>query len=44
MERLAKNNGLDINENERLFKTPHTSEIIFLIMKGLMEVVKRNSK
>jgi hypothetical protein len=35
LERLSKNNGLTIKENERLFSTIHTSEIIFLIMKGL---------
>jgi hypothetical protein len=35
LDRLSKNNGLSIEENERLFSTVHTSEIIFLIMKGL---------
>lgn len=35
LERLSQNNGLTIEENERLFNSIHTSEIIFLIMKGL---------
>lgn len=35
LDRLSKNNGLTIDENERLFDTIHSAEIIFLIMKGL---------
>ncbi|MER3374575.1 MAG: hypothetical protein RIM83_08050 [Allomuricauda sp.] len=35
IERLSKNNGLTVDENKRLFQTTHSSEIIFLIMKGL---------
>jgi len=35
MEKLAQNNGLTVEENVRLFETPHISEIIFLIFKGL---------
>ncbi|MEP2058207.1 MAG: hypothetical protein ABJJ05_10405 [Maribacter litoralis] len=35
LERLSKNNGLTVDENKRLFQTIHSSEIIFLIMKGL---------
>lgn len=37
LDRLSRNNGLTIEENERLFTTIHTSEIIFLIMKGLQK-------
>lgn len=40
LERLSRNNGLTIEENERLFSTVHTSEIIFLIMKGLVNKLK----
>jgi len=36
LEKLSKNNGLSIDDNKRLFDTVHTSEIVFLIMKGLM--------
>jgi hypothetical protein len=41
LERLSKNNGLSIEENERLFNTVHTSEIIFLIMKGLHKTLSK---
>ena len=41
LARLSKNNGLSIEENERLFKTVHTSEIIFLIMKGLHKTLSK---
>jgi len=41
LERLSKNNGLTIEENERLFSTVHTSEIIFLIMKGLYNTLSK---
>lgn len=41
LERLSKNNGLSIEENERLFSTVHTSEIIFLIMKGLHKTLSK---
>lgn len=41
LERLSKNNGLSIAENERLFNTVHTSEIIFLIMKGLHKTLSK---
>ncbi len=34
-EGLSKNNGLTVEENERLFHTPHLSEILFYIFKGL---------
>jgi len=42
LEKLSKNNGLTIKENERLFHSIHTSEIIFLLMKGLADKFKRN--
>jgi len=35
LERFSRNNGLTVEENKRLFTTIHSSEIIFLIMKGL---------
>lgn len=41
LARLSKNNGLSIEENERLFCTVHTSEIIFLIMKGLHKTLSK---
>jgi len=41
LARLSKNNGLSIEENERLFSTVHTSEIIFLIMKGLHKTLSK---
>lgn len=41
LERLSKNNGLTIEENERLFSTVHSSEIIFLIMKGLHKTLSK---
>jgi len=41
LERLSKNNGLTIEEKERLFSTVHTSEIIFLIMKGLYNTLSK---
>ena len=41
LDRLSKNNGLTIEENERLFSTVHTSEIIFLIMKGLQNKLSK---
>jgi hypothetical protein len=33
------NNGLDKDENERLFHTPHIPEIIYLVLKGLRNLV-----
>jgi hypothetical protein len=38
LERLAANNGLSKEENLRLFTTPHLSEIIYLIFKGLNKI------
>lgn len=41
LDRISKNNGLSIEENEKLFSTVHTSEIIFLIMKGLHNTLSK---
>lgn len=38
LERLAAINGLSKEENIRLFTTPHLSEIIYLIFKGLNNI------
>lgn len=35
MDRLSENNGLTIDENIRLFHTPHLSEIVYYLFKGL---------
>jgi len=35
IDNLAANNGLSKDENLRLFTTPHQSEIIYLIFKGM---------
>lgn len=35
LEKLSKNNGLDVEDNLRLFETIHFPEIIYLILKGL---------
>lgn len=39
LEKLSGNNGLTIEENNRLFNSVHTSEVIFLIMKGLAKIL-----
>lgn len=39
LENLSKNNGLTIEENIRLFETPHLSEIIYYIFKGLSKIL-----
>ena len=36
---LSQNNGLTVEENRRLFDTPHTAEMIYLVLKGLRAVV-----
>ena len=41
LEKLSNNNGLSIEENKRLFSSIHTSEIIFLVMKGLTNKLKK---
>lgn len=38
MQRLAKNNGLTVEENQRLFVTPHVNEILYLIFKGFSKI------
>ena len=38
LDRLAKNNGLTTDENQRLFQSPHLSEIIYLVFKGLKAI------
>lgn len=35
MDQLAKNNGLDIDENRILFESTNIHELVFLLMKGL---------
>lgn len=40
LEKLCKNNGLDENDNMRLFETIHFPEIIYLILKGLKNTFK----
>ncbi len=35
VKELSANNGLSIDENMRLFSTPHIPEMIYLILKGL---------
>lgn len=39
VDRLAQNNGLTVDENLKLFKTPHLSEIIFYLFKGLNNIL-----
>ena len=41
LTRLSQNNGLDIEENERLFKTSHLMEMIYLVLTGLARVTRR---
>ena len=41
LEKLSNNNGLSIEENKRLFSSIHTSEIIFLVMKGITNKLKK---
>jgi hypothetical protein len=35
VEGLSRLNGLSIEDNQRLFQTPHIPEMIFLVLKGL---------
>ncbi|MDI6050573.1 hypothetical protein QLS31_12095 [Flavobacterium sp. XS2P24] len=39
IEKLCKNNGLDEDDNKRLFETIHLPEIIYLILKGLKKIL-----
>ena len=41
LSRLSENNGLSLEENERLFKTPHLMEMIYLVLTGLARVTRR---
>lgn len=36
------NNGLDEDENRRLFTTPHVPEMVGLVLKGLAKVLRRD--
>lgn len=38
LEELAKNNGLTVEENKRLFATPHVMEMVYLVLTGLTRV------
>ena len=39
IEKLCKNNGLDEDDNKRLFVSIHFPEIIFLVLKGLKKTL-----
>ena len=41
LARLSRNNGLDLEENERLFKTSHLMEMIYLVLTGLTRVTRK---
>ena len=41
LARLSQNNGLDLEENERLFKTSHLMEMIYLVLTGLARVTRK---
>lgn len=38
LKRISEKNGLSINDNMRLMFTPHLSEIIYLVLKGLTKI------
>jgi hypothetical protein len=40
VDHLAQNNGLTVDENLKLFKTPHLSEIIYYLFKGLNKILR----
>ena len=40
---LSQHNGLSDDENRRLFVTPHTAEMVFLVLKGL-RTLRRTSR
>lgn len=42
LERLGANNGLNPDENERLFITPHLMEMINLVLTGLTRIKYKN--
>lgn len=37
---IAARNGLSVSENERLAVTPHIAEMVFLILKGLSQLLR----
>ncbi|MFY9309616.1 MAG: hypothetical protein WAQ28_11270 [Bacteroidia bacterium] len=41
LKRLCKNNGLDEDDNKRLFKTIHIPEMIYLVLKGITNKLKQ---
>lgn len=38
VEGLSAHNGLSIEENTKLFRTPHVEEMIYLVLKGLLKI------
>ena len=40
---LSQHNGLSEDENRRVFVTPHTAEMVFLVLKGL-RTLRRTSE
>jgi SLOG-like protein len=40
IDRLAENNGLTVHENIRLFDSPHLSEIVYYLFKGLNKILR----
>lgn len=43
LDRLSRNNGLSLPENERLFVTPHVMEMINLVLTGLARLKRRKT-
>lgn len=43
IEEFSKRNGLTIEENFRLFETPHISEMVRLVLKGLNNVFPKST-
>jgi len=41
LKKLCKNNGLTKEENERLFTTLHIPEMVYLVIKGLNNILSR---
>jgi hypothetical protein len=42
LERLSKHNKLSVEENLKLFTTPHAEEMVYLVLKGLLEVRRQS--
>ncbi len=38
VEGLSVHNGLSIEENKKLFRTPHIDEMVYLVLKGLLRI------